>query len=132
MLRSPQKGETTYQLLKAAWNKLSFFDRAVAIGERLPELVLGLVGLEDWYWASHRKHGWAKWDAPHNLYRQIYHILGGLLIALLGGFYGFALVVVYAAVKEAVDAKRGGEWNKKNTADIAGWLLGATGGLLCL
>jgi len=135
-IRNAEPGETSFGLLKAAWPQMAVSARLSVIGLRLPELLAGLVGLEDAYWRSAKNYGFITWWAPHNLYRQVWHFLGGvvlftLLNIILWAPIAILLVLIYSLQKELKDMRP--KANAKSMLDFLFWSAGAfVGAYLCL
>lgn len=51
----------------------------------------------DWYYASVIKYGQETWWAPHNLERELFHLLGGFILGNIGGILSLRLTLLIVA-----------------------------------
>lgn len=118
----PPKGNTS---IKTAWvlfkqNKRTFFEFLLIFFNRFPNSTYPTG--ESNYWKNLDKYGQEEIFSPHNLWRGICHIAGGILLGVIAPYW---LVTALFIVKEGVDVYQQGKLLKKNVFDVLCWSLGA-------
>lgn len=77
---------------------------------------------EDEYWRSIDVYGQETWNAPHNVWRQMWHFIAG---AALGIVLPYLVVASLIAAKESYEAFTNKKLYFKNILDLAVWTTGA-------
>lgn len=89
------------------------------------------------YFNSVIKYGEETWWAPHNMFRQVFHLLGGLFIGIATGLIPYKysnyiilgiILISFGYLEFIIDLPQGKEWQKA-CLDLAMWTLGTYAGL---
>lgn len=107
-----------------------WFKKAKTWKERINVALLAINTIPNWtypagldaYWDCLEQDGQENWKSPANIWRQIWHFMGGFVLGLLFPTWPIFIGITLKETNEVIRNKR---IYFKNIADIAVWTAGA-------